>query len=177
MTDIKTGQVYCGEIFHIGSDPAKCGGPWYGYQVYQCDKCRIKGLEAALEQANTETGKANSLIDDLRNERNFLQSLAAKRQADLEAALEAEQQLSGSYVRIRAMVGAMNPPSTEPDQLFAYVENMVSERVASTRVKLPRVAGVMWHLSDVAKHRTSAENVRDVLDAISASRGTVAEGE
>ena len=49
--------------------------------------------------------------------------------------------------------------------------------MASTRVKLPRVAGVMWHLSDVAKHRTSAENVRDVLDAISASRGTVAEGE
>lgn len=38
-----------------------------------------------VERANTETDKANLLIDEIRAERNFLQGLAGKRQIDLEA--------------------------------------------------------------------------------------------
>ncbi|HEE0107162.1 TPA: hypothetical protein R6W23_003238 [Citrobacter gillenii] len=39
-----------------------------------------------MERANTETDKANSLIHEIRAERNFLQKLAGKRQIELEAA-------------------------------------------------------------------------------------------
>lgn len=39
-----------------------------------------------VERANTETDKANSLIDEIRAERNFLQKLAGERQIELEAA-------------------------------------------------------------------------------------------
>lgn len=50
----------------------------------------------------------------------------AKLKEKYDSLLKAEHQLSESYVRIRQMVGEMNPPSTEPDQLYAYVESMVS---------------------------------------------------
>lgn len=45
----------------------------------------VLALLDELERANTETDKANSLIDEIRAERNFLQGLAGKRQIDLEA--------------------------------------------------------------------------------------------
>lgn len=46
--------------------------------------------------------------------------------------------------------------------------DMVRE-LESRTVKLPKLAVVMWNLSDQANHRTSAENVNDVLDAIRAA--------
>lgn len=38
--------------------------------------------------------------------------------------LESEHVLSQSYVRIRTIIGAMDPPGTEPEKLFPYVESM-----------------------------------------------------
>ncbi|ELE6988222.1 ead/Ea22-like family protein [Enterobacter kobei] len=46
----------------------------------------VLALLDELDRANKEIDKANSLVDELREERNFLQNLAGKRQIDLEAA-------------------------------------------------------------------------------------------
>ncbi|MGL5386669.1 MAG: hypothetical protein ACRDCA_12580 [Serratia sp. (in: enterobacteria)] len=42
------------------------------------------------------------------------------------------------------------------------------EQQLQESIKLPRVAAIYTFLSDVARHRTSAENVRDVVEAIQA---------
>lgn len=51
-----------------------------------------------LEQANAETDKANSLVDEFRDERNLLQNMAGKRQIELEAA---EKRIAEFDQRIR----------------------------------------------------------------------------
>lgn len=64
------------------------------------------------------------------------------------------------------------------DKAADFFDDMFRQLEASQlAVKLPRVAAVMWHLSDQAKHRTTAENVNDVLDAIRATGGKVQGGE
>lgn len=48
---------------------------------------------------------------------------------------DAEHALSGSYVRIREVIGAMRPPSLETEELWAYVET-VAKDLASERDQL-----------------------------------------
>ena len=59
----------------------------------------VLALPDGLERANTETDKANSLVDELRKERNFLQDLAGKRQIELEAAEKRIAELEAKEVR------------------------------------------------------------------------------
>lgn len=51
--------------------------------------------------------------------------------------------------------------------VMAY--KFASPQASIATVKLPKLAVVMWNLSDQATHRTTAENVGDVLDAIRAA--------
>lgn len=54
-------------------------------------------------------------------------------QAMFDALLAAEHELSNSYVRIRELLGAMNPPKLLPSaELYAYVEGVAREKVQPT---------------------------------------------
>lgn len=86
---------------------------------------------------------------------------ATERFNALIAALEQSQQ----YAKDR---------DAENQDLMLTVGRLRVDREASQlAVKLPRVATVMWHLSAQAKHRTTAENVSDVLEALRAAGITV----
>ncbi|EQB9711663.1 hypothetical protein ACYZDC_001139 [Yersinia enterocolitica] len=64
------------------------------------------------------------------------------------------------------------------DEKLATAEAALSaaNEKPSKPVVLPRVAAIHAALTDVARHRTSVENIRDVVEAIKAAGGKV-EGE
>lgn len=61
----------------------------------------VLALLDALDQANSETDKANALIDEIREERNLLQNLAGKRQIALEATEKRIAELEARQVDLR----------------------------------------------------------------------------
>ena len=96
------------------------------------------------------------------------------------------QSLEFTYSAALSTAEHMEVDSTELEAAFAVIEKFMNEQDKALRAEikkirealegcsvdepaLPRVAAVMWHLSDVAKHRTSVENARDVLEAICAA--------
>lgn len=68
-----------------------------------------------LDRANTETDKANSLIDEIRAERNFLQGLAGKRQIELEAAEGRIAELEGRQI---ALPQRLSPEGYHIDEAY-----------------------------------------------------------
>ena len=66
-----------------------------------------------------------------------LQAAYALLQSKFEALQAAERALSESYVRIRRIVGAMNPPRLDMASLCEYVEGVVQERVRAESTAEP----------------------------------------
>lgn len=78
----------------------------------------------------------------------------------LETVLLDENKLSDSYVRIRETIGAMSPPSLEPEALYAYVEKCVTEHSTSSVEKfgedlLSDLRGDCWDEHDIQYIRLS----------------------
>lgn len=65
-TEIKPGErAYCGSsTCHGHGDYAVCGKPYYG-GIYQCSSCRMKSLQAVLQQRNGECDRLVKEQQDL----------------------------------------------------------------------------------------------------------------
>lgn len=111
----------------------------------------------------------------------YFDAVTPLRVAEMIAALEQAQQELIKPLAIGELTHRLENQTGEKWIREAAPSGMMqlSNEPAETKrksVELPRFAAVTWHLSDVAKRRTSEENVRDVLDAIRTAGGTV-EGE
>ena len=105
------GDIGTGRIKEIADNP-------YGDE----EKCwlakRVLALLDGLERANTETDKANSLVDELRKERNFLQDLAGKRQIELEAAEKRITELEARDINIKQQAQALFEAIANPSEHY-----------------------------------------------------------
>lgn len=137
----------------------------------------ILTLIAALEQSKNDfkrlderNATLNSTLDRWAVERaenaNVIAELESEKVTASNALLDAGKRIAELESDNSALRHVRAELSREANDLEAKLE------ASQLAVKLPKVATVMWHLSDQAKHRTTQENVRDVLEAIRAG-GTV----
>ncbi|WP_299996956.1 hypothetical protein [uncultured Cedecea sp.] len=95
-----------------------------------------------------------------------------------ECAIEMKDYLdySDNPKNVQALIAALEQSQQEKDKWVKWATELGEKcdrlEASQLAVKLPRLATVTWHLSAQAKHRTTQENVRDVLEAIRAG-GTV----
>lgn len=111
-------------------------------------------VDLRFEVDGRETGTNVSIVDECEQ--------AAKVIGALVEALETAQRANA------AQDDHINQQQDRIEQLEKgnqYAGKRIAE-LESRTVRLPKLAVVMWNLSDQAKHRTTAENVGDVLDAI-----------
>lgn len=95
--------------FSIGPDTS---GRYVTFEDYAAmEQC----AESALAQQRSEVDKANALIDDLREERNFLQRLAGERGGKLEAAEAKLTELDKQKAIGKVVLGDYDDCGNHPD--------------------------------------------------------------
>ena len=108
------------------------------------ERATLRGLIAsALAAKDAEIERLNHAYHQQREDAQarvdaaVLRALTAererdRREADFQAMLKAEHRISGAYVDLRSIIGAMNPPSTQFESLTKYV-SMVARKLVDER--------------------------------------------
>lgn len=122
----------------------------------------IAALEQVQQESNVKSETIASVVEAWNDQRD--------RAAELEHQWEHRAPTQWAYDQACTALHAQRERAETAEQRIAELEAAVKP------VKLPGVAAVVWNLSAQAKHRTSAENVRDVIEAIRAA-GIQVEGE
>jgi len=88
-----------------------------------------------------------------------------------------EHALSNAYVRLRHILGAMDPPSvSDAKALWAYVERVAQEKVAASQEQAQQPSGKNWHAHHVAVNKAALQMIRNALRN-DVERGMVVRGE
>lgn len=103
----------------------------------------LHAITAALAAKDAEIERLNHAYHQQREDTQarvdaaVLRALSAererdRREADFQEMLKAEHRISGAYVDLRSIIGAMNPPSAQFESLTKYV-SMVARKLVDER--------------------------------------------
>jgi len=129
-----------------------------GRSDYKAIRARAEKVEAGWERAESAVSAE--------------MERAEKAEAKFTEMMDSEHALSDAYVRLRVILGAMNPPRTTRDgALFEYVENIAADRMIALGKAEARVreveAGALpkdWEAHVRALRRENAERGRRIRE-------------
>ena len=136
-SDLRDALAGCLSLLQCHEHPLRRGAMMPEPQCMLDARAALAAHEAAPQQEPdcwailTPNGSRLVSPDEAKGRKDAYPLYAAPQQAQapseiqrrFDSLLAAEHELSNSYVRVREIIGAMNPPVLEPAALYAYVED------------------------------------------------------